>query len=238
VRTISRNEAEYTRERKVDVVRMQRNPDPSQHPFEKAREYTRALNAVKLDKIFAKPFVAALSGHTDSVFSLWRHSDSLSHVFSGSCDGGMATSWHSFACAVHEPWWWIHVQQSSTTNKCFMCCVLMLVHYSSSPSFAFAELKVWNLATRACLATIPAHRGFVRGIAQGHGGDSIITAGDDKTIKIWPLSLDTLRQGLPEDIQVRRGTASCCNVSSLTHTMPTFCSSPQPRFWVSTHSPD
>jgi len=26
----------------------------------RAREYTRTLNAVKLDKVFAKPFVAAL----------------------------------------------------------------------------------------------------------------------------------------------------------------------------------
>lgn len=98
VRTISRNEAEFTRERKVDVVRMQRNPDPAQHPFEKAREYTRALNAVKLDKIFAKPFVAALSGHTDSVFSLCRHTESLTHVFSGSCDGGTATNTTSVTC--------------------------------------------------------------------------------------------------------------------------------------------
>jgi len=129
---------------------MQRNPHPAQHPFEKAREYTRALNAVKMDKIFAKPFVAALGGHNDSVFSLCRHPDSLSHIFSGSCDG---------------------------------------------------ELKVWNLATRTCLVTVPAHQGFVRGIALGHGHQSVITAGDDKTIKLWPLTLDALRHGPSENVQ-------------------------------------
>lgn len=34
----------------------------------KAREYTRALTAVKLDKMFAKPLVGALDGHGDGVF--------------------------------------------------------------------------------------------------------------------------------------------------------------------------
>jgi len=46
-----------------------RNLDPALHPFEKAIEYTRALNAVKLDRVFAKPFVAALP-HSDGVTCL------------------------------------------------------------------------------------------------------------------------------------------------------------------------
>jgi len=66
---------------------------------------------------------------------------------------------------------------------------------------AFVELKVWNLATRTCLVTVPAHQGFVRGIALGHGHQSVITAGDDKTIKLWPLTLDALRHGPSENVQ-------------------------------------
>jgi hypothetical protein len=180
VKTISRNEAEFTRERKVDLVRMQRNADPAQHPFEKPREYTRALNAVKMDKIFARPFVAALNGHSDSVFSLCRHPDSLTHVFSGSCDGGNYTP---LPCARALPVSTLQAHHLSLMRVC-------------------AELKVWNLSTRVCLTTLPAHRGFVRGIALGHDNTSVITVGDDKTIKLWPLSLDALRNGLPEDIQV------------------------------------
>jgi len=34
-----------------------RNLNKVIHPFEKAREYTRALQAAKLDKVFAKPLV-------------------------------------------------------------------------------------------------------------------------------------------------------------------------------------
>ena len=35
--------------------------------MEEAREYKRALNAVKLEKVFAKPFLASLDGHRDGV---------------------------------------------------------------------------------------------------------------------------------------------------------------------------
>ncbi len=85
---ISRDEEQFTRARKTDLMKMHRNVAPVEHPFEKAREYTRALNAVKLDKIFAKPFLGALSGHTDAVYTMCRHPESLSHLISGSCDGG------------------------------------------------------------------------------------------------------------------------------------------------------
>jgi WD repeat and SOF domain-containing protein 1 len=58
------------------------------HPFARARERTRALNAAKIDRIFAKPFVDALEGHTDAVECLARKPGSLTTVASGSWDGG------------------------------------------------------------------------------------------------------------------------------------------------------
>lgn len=57
------------------------------HPFDKPREYTRALNAAKLDRLFAKPFVAALEGHIDGVYALARHPKRLDVLASGSGDG-------------------------------------------------------------------------------------------------------------------------------------------------------
>ena len=56
VKTISRVEEDYTRERKSDRLRVHRNLDPELRPMQRAVEYKRALNAVKLDKTFAKPF--------------------------------------------------------------------------------------------------------------------------------------------------------------------------------------
>ncbi len=87
IKVLNRVEEDYTRERKGDVVKVFRNPDPVIHPFERAREYTRALNAVKLDKVFAKPFVRALSGHRDAVSCMSRSRVKLSEIASGSCDG-------------------------------------------------------------------------------------------------------------------------------------------------------
>ena len=87
VKVLNRVEEDFTRERKSDIVKTFLNPDPVLHPFERAREYTRALNAVKLDKVFAKPFVRALSGHRDAVTCMARSRVKLTDIISGSCDG-------------------------------------------------------------------------------------------------------------------------------------------------------
>ena len=48
----------------------------------------RALNAVKMERMFAKPFVASLEGHVDAVETMARKPDTLDIVASGSWDGG------------------------------------------------------------------------------------------------------------------------------------------------------
>ncbi len=58
------------------------------HPFARARERTRALNAAKMERMFAKPFVASLEGHVDAVETMARKPDTLDVVASGSWDGG------------------------------------------------------------------------------------------------------------------------------------------------------
>lgn len=71
-----------------DVPKAPRNLDPAIHPFERAREYTRALNAVKLERMFAQPFIAQLgNGHVDGVYSLAKDPNSLDRFASGSGDG-------------------------------------------------------------------------------------------------------------------------------------------------------
>lgn len=87
VKVLSRNPADYIRERRTDIHKIHRNFDPSLHPYEAPREYTRALNAIKLERVFAKPFVGSLGGHTDGVNCIARHPRSLSVLLSGSCDG-------------------------------------------------------------------------------------------------------------------------------------------------------
>ena len=89
---LSRNPADYIRECKSDIHKIPRNIDPSLHPFEAAREYTRALNAAKLERVFAKPFVGSLDGHTDGVNCMAKFQKSLSLLLSGSCNGEVGPS--------------------------------------------------------------------------------------------------------------------------------------------------
>ena len=65
-----------------------RNLDSALHPFERAREYQRALTAVKLERMHAAPFVGQLGrGHVDGVYSIAKDPNSLERFASGSGDG-------------------------------------------------------------------------------------------------------------------------------------------------------
>jgi WD repeat and SOF domain-containing protein 1 len=107
IKMLSRNKEECTRERASDLQRVFRNPDPALHPFERAREYTRALNAAKLDKVFAKPFVSAMDGHSDGVFCMAKNPKVLNTLASGACDGELRV-WHlsgqtcAFSAMAHK----------------------------------------------------------------------------------------------------------------------------------------
>ncbi|KAF9045544.1 WD40 repeat-like protein [Panaeolus papilionaceus] len=72
-----------------DPTPVQRNLNPLMHPFSRARERTRALNAAKMDRMFAKPFIDSLEGHIDAVEVLCRQPGSLTTLASGSWDGGI-----------------------------------------------------------------------------------------------------------------------------------------------------
>jgi WD repeat and SOF domain-containing protein 1 len=86
VKVLNRSDEEFTRERAQDVKKVHRNYDPTLHPMQKATEVTRALAAAKLERVFAKPFVAALA-HADGVTALARNPRRLNSVVAGSADG-------------------------------------------------------------------------------------------------------------------------------------------------------
>ncbi|CAA9994142.1 unnamed protein product [Nesidiocoris tenuis] len=87
VKCLVRNPDDYLRETTRDIHKLPRNYDPNLHPLEAPREYTRALNAVKLDRVFAKPFLGSLDGHTEGISVLAKRPDSLSTIASGAFDG-------------------------------------------------------------------------------------------------------------------------------------------------------
>lgn len=92
----------YTRESKSQQNRISKNPDPILHPFQQQREYVRALNAAKLERMFSKPFLASLGeGHIEGVYAMARDGEGvggkgtipggypgeLTRLISGSADG-------------------------------------------------------------------------------------------------------------------------------------------------------
>ncbi|KAF9510899.1 hypothetical protein BS47DRAFT_1395568 [Hydnum rufescens UP504] len=60
---------------------------PLVHPFAKARERVRTLNAVKIEQMFTRPFLASLEGHVDGVNAVVRKPHSLAVVATASADG-------------------------------------------------------------------------------------------------------------------------------------------------------
>jgi DDB1- and CUL4-associated factor 13 len=64
------------------------NLDPGTKPFAKAIEYTRALNATKMERMFAAPFICQMGrGHVDGVYTMAKDPNSLERFASGSGDG-------------------------------------------------------------------------------------------------------------------------------------------------------
>jgi len=87
VKVLSRNPDDFIRDTKTQVHKVQRNYDPALHPFEEQREYVRALNATKLERVFAKPFLGDLDGHKDGISCFAKHPSQLSTLLSGAYDG-------------------------------------------------------------------------------------------------------------------------------------------------------
>lgn len=78
---------DYAVKRAGDRQPIVRNPKRVASTNARQKEYMRALAAVKMNKMFSKPFVAALDGHTDSVDVLGRSRSLLGPLFSGGADG-------------------------------------------------------------------------------------------------------------------------------------------------------
>ena len=87
IKLLSRSEEAHARGSALEQHRQRKNADPSLHPFERAREYTRAVRAVKLERMFAKPFLGAMDDHSDTVTCCSTSPASLSAFVSGGADG-------------------------------------------------------------------------------------------------------------------------------------------------------
>ena len=117
VKAICRNEKEYTKQTNNDIDKVFRNPAESDilHPFQKAREYKRALNSAKLEKVFAKPFVCALDTHTDGLTTLSKNRFNITEMLSGSADGEIIF-WNM---AERKPLFQINAHEKFVRGLCY-----------------------------------------------------------------------------------------------------------------------
>jgi WD repeat and SOF domain-containing protein 1 len=88
IQTLQRNINSVERECSGDLKREARNLNPQYHPMQRAREYTRAVTAAKMDRMFAKPLMGNFGyGHRDAVMCSAVSRRSLLPLVSGSADG-------------------------------------------------------------------------------------------------------------------------------------------------------
>jgi len=85
VRTIGRSADQYVRQ---DLTQRTKafHERPFQ-PFQLEREYSRAVTAAKLTRMFAKPFLRAMGDHVEGVYALCGHPRSVTTFASASVDG-------------------------------------------------------------------------------------------------------------------------------------------------------
>lgn len=180
------------------MTKQPRNLDPALHPFERAREYTRALNAVKLERMFAAPFLAELGrGHVDGVYSMAKDPNSLTRFASGSGDGVVKVwnltsreeTWHTTAHEnIVKGMCWTKDQKLLT---CATDRTVKLFDPSNTTSGA-APISSW-LGTNA-FTSISHHRSR-NSFAVSSGAISIYdlerhTAAPE--VLQWPTSTDTI----------------------------------------------
>lgn len=88
IKTISRSSDTYVPVSNQRESALPRNLNPELHPFERAREYTKALNATKLERVFAQPFVGTLGdGHRNGVYAFAKNFSTTNKVATASADG-------------------------------------------------------------------------------------------------------------------------------------------------------
>lgn len=89
INTISHKNTQ--KERLNDIPRSRNNKDRKYHPFAQEREYVKALNAVKIERLLAKPFVSALTYHKEGITCIAKNH--YSDIFSSASFNGQVFVW-------------------------------------------------------------------------------------------------------------------------------------------------
>uniref|UniRef100_A0A1I7WBK0 WD_REPEATS_REGION domain-containing protein n=1 Tax=Heterorhabditis bacteriophora TaxID=37862 RepID=A0A1I7WBK0_HETBA len=186
VKVLSRNPDDYQRETNRDIYKLVRNWNAPQDPFRAQTEYTRALNATKLERVFAKPFVASLDGHLEGVHLIAKHPGRPSIVITGARDGQV------------KIWQLANRHCLSTIQSHHGPINGLSVDVNAGDAFVTTgqdcQLKYWKLPNiNNGDPTEPAHSISLNGVAYtvSHLAKSsdFVTCGDD--VSVWKINRDS-----------------------------------------------
>ncbi|KAM0679843.1 Protein sof1 [Glugoides intestinalis] len=82
IESICHSKSERRKECKGDRTEKKFSKEAVHHPMILEREYVRALNAVKIERMFAKPFITALTHHSEGINKLTKNNDSTMFISS------------------------------------------------------------------------------------------------------------------------------------------------------------
>ncbi|CAI4224124.1 unnamed protein product [Auanema sp. JU1783] len=186
VKVLSRNPDDYQRETNKDIHKLVRNWNAPEDPFQAQTEYTRAMNATKLERVFAKPFVASFDGHMEGVNVLAKHPDRPSTIISGARDGQV------------KIWNLANKQCLSTIQAHVGNMTGLSVDLSSGTGFITVgldqQVKFWNLGHPVEEnVSIPLHSVPLAGVAHGvsHLAKSSDFAVCGEGVDIWKPNRNT-----------------------------------------------
>jgi len=177
VKTLSRKAEDFTREKPTDLQPVARSTKPSLHPFEKAREYARALNAVKLDKHFSKPFLASLEGHVDGVCAMAKCTATLNVLATGGCDGELI----QWRLSQREPSWRVRAHRGFCRGVAYSPDGRALLSCGDDK-----VVKLWAPAESRDVRTTYLSAHTVVDIDAHWDGELFATAGTE--LQIWDLA--------------------------------------------------
>ncbi|KAK6460683.1 WD40-repeat-containing domain protein [Scheffersomyces coipomensis] len=194
IKTISRSSDQYVPVRNTQESSLPRNLNPALHPFERAREYTKALTATKLERMFAQPFVGQLGdGHRDGVYCIAKNFNTTNQVASGSGDGiikywNMTSRDESVTFKAH--YGMVTGLVVTPTQSRMLSCgddkyiKLWSVNHEEF-DHTFGEDEVYNNKNKGLVKTFLGEHAF-KGIDHHHQDDVFVTGG--LSIQLWDIN--------------------------------------------------
>eukprot|EP01006_Ploeotia_vitrea_P026982 TRINITY_DN59884_c0_g1_i1.p1 TRINITY_DN59884_c0_g1~~TRINITY_DN59884_c0_g1_i1.p1 ORF type:complete len:449 (-),score=36.67 TRINITY_DN59884_c0_g1_i1:1351-2697(-) len=186
IRVLSRNDHDYKKDKATDLSKVHRNFDEKLHPLQRAVELKRAVNAAKLERLFAKPFLCSFETQMDTVGCLASHPTSLAHILCGDYSGELRV-WDigkrtMIAQVPHAHKHWVTGVAFSPDGEAYLSCSLDKTVKMWQTK---AEMDPENMKP---LATFLSDKPL-KCLSHHYSATKFATAGDD--LQVWDINRTT-----------------------------------------------